>query len=181
MNEYKSTTVGFTCGAFDLLHAGHVLMLTEAKNQCDWLIVGLHTDPTIDRPQKNKPVQSILERYIQLKALSVVDEVIPYDTEKDLLVILSNYNINVRIIGEDYIGKDFTGKDLPIPIYFNKRKHDYSTTDLRKRVHTKNTTSTDQGSFNFFPLEVTEKKNESLKTSPTYYEDKLSWDLNSKR
>jgi glycerol-3-phosphate cytidylyltransferase len=126
--------IGFTCGAFDLLHAGHVLMLIEAREQCDWLIVGLHTDPTIDRPTKNKPIQSVLERYIQLKALKVVDEIIPYDTEKDLLAILNNFNVNVRIIGEDYIGKDFTGKDLPIETYFNKRKHSFSSTELRNRI-----------------------------------------------
>ena len=130
--------IGFTCGAFDLLHAGHVLMLTEAREQCDWLIVGLHTDPTIDRSEKNKPVKSVLERYIQLKALKVVDEIIPYDTEKDLLAILNNFNINVRIIGEDYIGKDFTGKDLPIETYFNKRKHSFSSTELRNRISHKN-------------------------------------------
>jgi len=130
--------IGFTCGAFDLLHAGHILMLTEAREQCDWLIVGLHTDPTIDRSEKNKPVQSVLERYIQLRALSVVGEIIPYDTEKDLLAILNNFNINVRIIGEDYIGKDFTGKDLPIQTYFNKRKHSFSSTELRNRIAEKN-------------------------------------------
>jgi glycerol-3-phosphate cytidylyltransferase len=126
--------VGFTCGAFDLLHAGHVLMLTEAKEQCDWLIVGLHTDPTIDRPSKNKPVQSVLERYIQLKALRFVDEIVPYDTEKDLLAILNNFNIDVRIIGEDYVDKDYTGKGLPIEMYFNKRKHSFSSTELKARV-----------------------------------------------
>lgn len=132
-------TVGFTCGAFDLLHAGHILMLSEAKSQCEWLIVGLHTDPTIDRPSKNKPIQSVFERYVQLKAVKYVDDIIPYDTEADLLSLLSNYHIDVRIIGEDYRDKDYTGKDLPIPIYFNKRKHKFSSTELRGRLSTSNT------------------------------------------
>lgn len=128
-------TIGFTCGAFDLLHAGHVLMLNEARDQCDYLIVGLHTDPTIDRPDtKNKPVQSVFERYVQLKALKVVDEVVPYDTEKDLLTLLDTFKIDVRIIGEDYKDKDFTGKELSIPVHYNNRKHSFSTSELRKRV-----------------------------------------------
>ncbi len=129
------TKIGFTAGAFDLLHAGHVLMLNEASEQCDYLIVGLHTDPTIDRPEtKNRPIQSVFERYVQLKALSVVDEIIPYETEQDLLALLSTMNINVRIIGEDYVDKDFTGKDLPIPVHYNSRKHNFSTSELRKRI-----------------------------------------------
>jgi len=127
--------IGFTAGAFDLLHTGHVLMLQEAREQCDYLVVGLHTDPTIDRPDaKNKPIQSVFERYVQLKALSVVDEIIPYDTEEDLLTLLSTANIDIRIIGEDYVDKDFTGKDLPIPVHYNSRKHSLSTSELRKRV-----------------------------------------------
>jgi glycerol-3-phosphate cytidylyltransferase len=127
--------IGFTAGAFDLLHAGHVLMLQEAADACDYLIVGLHTDPTIDRPDaKNKPIQSVFERYVQLKALSVVDEIIPYDTEEDLLTLLSTHKIDIRIIGEDYVDKDFTGKELPIPVYYNRRKHSLSTSELRKRI-----------------------------------------------
>lgn len=127
--------IGFTAGAFDLLHAGHVLMLQEAADACDYLIVGLHTDPTIDRPDaKNKPIQSVFERYVQLKALSVVDEIIPYDTEEDLLTLLSTHKIDIRIIGEDYVDKDFTGKELPIPVYYNSRKHSLSTSELRKRI-----------------------------------------------
>jgi glycerol-3-phosphate cytidylyltransferase len=127
--------IGFTAGAFDLLHAGHVLMLQEAAEACDYLVVGLHTDPTIDRPDaKNKPIQSVYERYVQLKALSVVDEIIPYDTEEDLLTLLSTAKIDIRIIGEDYVDKDFTGKGLPIPVYYNRRKHSLSTSELRKRV-----------------------------------------------
>lgn len=127
--------IGFTAGAFDLLHAGHVLMLNEARDQCDYLIVGLHTDPTIDRPDtKNKPIQSVFERYVQLKALKVVDEVVPYDTEQDLLTLLDTFKIDVRIIGEDYVNKDFTGKELPIPVHYNNRKHSFSTSELRKRI-----------------------------------------------
>ena len=127
--------IGFTAGAFDLLHAGHVLMLQEAAEACDYLVVGLHTDPTIDRPDaKNKPIQSVFERYVQLKALSVVDEIIPYDTEEDLLTLLSTMNVDIRIIGEDYVDKDFTGKELPIPVYYNRRKHSLSTSELRKRI-----------------------------------------------
>lgn len=130
--------VGITFGAFDLLHAGHCLMLQEAKTQCDYLIVGLQTDPTIDRPQKNKPVQSLVERYIQLKALTVVDEIIPYQTEAELLEIIKAIPINVRIIGADYLNKDFTGKEvadeLGIETYYNRRDHAFSTTDLRLRV-----------------------------------------------
>jgi glycerol-3-phosphate cytidylyltransferase len=127
--------IGFTAGAFDLLHAGHVLMLQEAAEACDYLVVGLHTDPTIDRPDaKNKPIQSVYERYVQLKALSVVDEIIPYDTEEDLLTLLGTAKIDIRIIGEDYVDKDFTGKYLDIPVYYNSRKHSLSTSELRKRI-----------------------------------------------
>lgn len=129
------TKIGFTAGAFDLLHAGHVLMLEEAAQQCDYLIVGLHTDPTIDRPDtKNKPIQSVFERYVQLKALSIVDEIVPYETEQDLQTLLSSMKIDVRIIGEDYVDKDFTGKYLDIPVYYNSRKHSLSTSELRKRI-----------------------------------------------
>ena len=125
---------GFTCSTFDLFHAGHVIMLEEAKKQCDHLIVGLQTDPTIDRPHKNKPVQSVFERYIQLKACKYVDEVVVYATEKELLDILLSYPIDVRILGDEYINKAFTGQDLDIELYFNKRKHSFSTTELRQRV-----------------------------------------------
>lgn len=133
-----TSKVGITFGAFDLLHAGHCLMLQEAKAQCDYLIVGLQTDPTIDRPSKNKPVQSLVERYIQLKAISVVDEIIPYQTEAELLEIIKAIAIDVRIIGSDYLDKDFTGKSeadqLGIETYYNRRDHAFSTTDLRLRV-----------------------------------------------
>lgn len=126
--------VGFTCSCFDLFHAGHIMMLKEAKSQCDYLIVGLQTDPTLDRPQKNKPIQSVFERFVQLDACKYVDEVVVYATEKDLLDILLSYPIDVRIIGDEYQFKDYTGKDLPIEVYYNARKHSFSTTELRERV-----------------------------------------------
>jgi glycerol-3-phosphate cytidylyltransferase len=126
---------GFTCSTFDLFHAGHVMMLKEAKTQCDYLIVGLQIDPTIDRPGiKNKPVQSVLERFIQVKACMYVDEIIPYATEKELMDILTSYQIDVRIIGEEYRDKQFTGYQLPMSVYFNSRQHSFSTTELRQRV-----------------------------------------------
>jgi len=130
--------VGFTCSAFDLLHAGHVQMLREAKEQCDYLICGLQTDPSIDRKEKNKPIQTVVERYTQLKALSYVDEIIPYNTEEDLKDLLTLYTIDVRILGVEYKTQEFTGKDIcqkrGIDLYFNKRDHRFSTSDLRKRV-----------------------------------------------
>ena len=127
--------IGFTCSTFDLFHAGHVMMLKEAKTQCDHLIVGLQMDPTIDRPTtKNKPVQTLLERFIQLQACKYVDEIIPYATEKELMDILTSYPIDVRIVGEEYRDKQFTGFNLPISVYFNSRQHSFSTTELRQRV-----------------------------------------------
>ena len=129
---------GFTASAFDLLHAGHVQMLREAREHCDYLICGLQMDPTIDRPDKNAPIQTIVERYTQLKAISYVDEIIPYLTESDLCDILSMYHIDIRILGVEYKEKDFSGKDIcrkrGIDLYFNKRDHRFSTSDLRKRV-----------------------------------------------
>ena len=127
--------IGFTCSTFDLFHAGHIMMLKEARRQCEHLIVGLQSDPTIDRPDtKNKPVQSMFERFVQLDACKYVNEIIPYSTEKELLDILLSYPISVRIIGEEYEDKEFTGKQLPIEIYYNKRRHSFSTTELRQRV-----------------------------------------------
>ena len=126
--------IGFTCSCFDLFHAGHVMMLKEAKTQCDYLIVGLQTDPTIDRPHKNKPIQSILERYIQLEACKYVDQIVPYATEKDLQDLLTSYPIDVRIIGEEYKNQRFTGYDLPMSVYFNSRQHSFSSTELRGRI-----------------------------------------------
>ena len=130
----QTMRIGFTCGAFDLLHAGHVVMLEEAKNNCDYLIVGLQSDPTLDRSDKNKPVQSIYERYIQLYGLRYVDEVIPYDRETCLMDILTTKSIDLRFIGEEYKDKMFTGQHLPIEVYYTSRQHTFSSTDLRKRV-----------------------------------------------
>ena len=126
--------IGFTCSCFDLFHAGHVMMLKEAKSQCDYLIVGLQSDPTIDRAEKNKPIQTLFERYVQLEACKYVDEIIPYATEKELKDILTSYPIDVRIIGEEYRDKQFTGHNLPMQVYFNSRQHSFSTTELRQRV-----------------------------------------------
>ncbi len=130
--------VGFTCSTFDLLHAGHIQMLREAKEQCDYLICGLQVDPSTDRAEKNAPIQTVVERYAQLKAVSYVDEIIPYGTEEDLEDILTMYQIDVRILGEEYREKDFTGKDIckkrGIQLHFNKRDHRFSSSDLRKRV-----------------------------------------------
>ncbi len=129
---------GITFSTFDLFHAGHVKMLEEAKRQCDYLIVGLQSDPTIDRSTKNKPIQSLVERYIQVKACKYVDEIVPYSTEGELLEILQSFKIDLRIVGEDYIDKDFTGKqfciDNNIEIYFNSRKHNFSSSSLRKKI-----------------------------------------------
>jgi glycerol-3-phosphate cytidylyltransferase len=127
--------IGFVASSYDMFHAGHIMMLKEAKTQCNYLIVGLQTDPTIDRPDtKNKPVQSLFERFVQLQACKYIDEIVPYTTEKELLDILLSYHIDIRIIGEEYKDVHFTGKELDIPIYYNKRKHSFSTTELRKRV-----------------------------------------------
>lgn len=130
--------IGFTCSTFDLLHAGHVTMLREAKDQCDYLIVGLQTDPSIDRPEKNAPVQTVVERYTQLNGIRYVDEIIPYNSEKDLEDILTMYTIHVRILGEEYKDKTFTGRATcakrGIELYFNKRDHRFSSSDLRERV-----------------------------------------------
>jgi len=132
--------VGFTCSTFDLLHAGHILMLAECKQICDYLIVGVQSDPTVDRPStKNKPVQSIVERYVQLSAVKFVDEIIVYNTEKDLEDMLMFLPISVRIIGEEYKDKDFTGKqiceDRGIKIWFNSRSHRFSSSELRQRTY----------------------------------------------
>ena len=130
--------IGITCSSFDLLHAGHIKMLEDAKAQCDYLIAALQTDPTIDRKEKNKPVQSIFERYVQLQACKYVDEIVVYATEKDLIDILLSYPINVRILGDEYEHKAFTGRQecitRGIKFYFNKREHTFSTTELRQRV-----------------------------------------------
>ena len=134
---------GFTCSSFDLLHAGHVQMLREAKEHCDYLIVGLQIDPSLDRPEKNPPIQTIVERYSQLKAVRYVDEIIPYKTEQDLEDILELYTIDVRVLGEEYRDKDFTGKDIcrkrDIDLHFNRRDHRFSSTLLRQSCAINNT------------------------------------------
>jgi glycerol-3-phosphate cytidylyltransferase len=139
MNEaYKNIKVGITFSAFDLLHAGHIKMLEEAKRQCDYLIAAIQTDPTLDRPEKNKPVQTIVERYIQLKGCKFVDEVVPYATEQDLIDILRSFKIDVRILGEEYKDTQFTGREYceekGIELYYNKRDHRFSSSGLRKVV-----------------------------------------------
>lgn len=130
--------IGFTASAFDLLHTGHVIMLEEAKQICDYLIVGLQVDPTVDRATKNKPVQSVVERYLQLRACKFVDEIVPYVTEKDLEDLLSCLPIDVRVLGEEYRNLDFTGRDIckkrGIHLYFNQRNHNFSSSNLRIRV-----------------------------------------------
>ena len=138
-NRPKGKIIGFSCSTFDLLHAGHILMLAECKQSCDYLIVGLQTNPSIDRPDsKNKPVQSIVERYVQLSAVKYVDEIIVYETEKDLEDLLMFLPINVRIIGEEYKDKEFTGKEIcvdrNIDVVFNSRSHRFSSTELRQRT-----------------------------------------------
>lgn len=130
--------IGLTASTFDLLHAGHIAMLREAKGQCDYLICALQIDPSIDRETKNKPIQTIVERYTQLAAVKYVDEIVVYATEQDLEDILEMYPISVRILGEEYKDKDFTGREIckrrNISLYFNKRDHRFSTSDLRQRV-----------------------------------------------
>jgi glycerol-3-phosphate cytidylyltransferase len=127
--------VGIVASCFDLFHAGHILMLYEAKKNCDRLVVALQSDPTIDRPEKNKPVQGLFERYIQVESCEYVDQVIPYDTEDDLYNLLASYDWDVRFLGDDYRGRtDFTGADLDIPIYYCARRHNYSSSGLRERI-----------------------------------------------
>jgi glycerol-3-phosphate cytidylyltransferase len=126
--------VGFTASSFDLMHAGHIVMLQESKTLCDYLIVGLLTDPTLDRPDtKNKPIQSIFERYVQVASCQYVDEVIPFESEKDLEDMIRTINPDIRIVGEEYKGKEHTGKGL-CHIHYNKRRHSFSTSELRERV-----------------------------------------------
>ena len=130
--------IGITCSTFDLFHAGHVIMLEEAKRQCDYLIAAIQVDPTIDRKSKNKPVQSIIERQIQVSSCKHVDEIIVYSTEKELEDIFMALPIDIRILGEEYKDTDYTGKDIcmkrGIELHFNKRDHFFSSSDLRQRV-----------------------------------------------
>jgi glycerol-3-phosphate cytidylyltransferase len=142
--DKNNITIGITCSTFDLLHAGHIIMLEECKKYCDYLICALQVDPTIDRPTKNKPIQSIVERYLQLDAVQHVNKIIPYSTEEELITILSSLDLDVRIIGEEYKDTDFTGKDVcikrGIKIVYNKRDHDFSTTSLRQRIYEQEST-----------------------------------------
>jgi glycerol-3-phosphate cytidylyltransferase len=131
--------IGFQCSSFDLLHAGHVTMLKQEKELCDYLKVALQVDPTIDRPGvKNKPVQTVYERYCQLQAVKYVDEILVYETEEDLLNLIKTQTMHIRFLSEEYYGRDFTGKqyciDNGIEIHYHKRQHKYSSSDLRKRV-----------------------------------------------
>ena len=137
--ERNKKIVGITCSAFDLLHAGQIIMLEECKKHCDYLICALQVDPSIDRPEKNKPIQSLVERYIQLDAVGYVDKIIPYNNEEELETIFASLDLDVRIIGEEYKDRKFTGKDIcqkrGIKLVYNKRDHDFSTTNLRKRIY----------------------------------------------
>ena len=134
----KNRVVGITFSTFDLLHAGHIGMLREAKDHCDYLICGLQVDPSVDRPEKNSPVQTLVERYAQLNAVKFVDEIVPYQTEEDVVDILQLFDLDIRFLGEEYREKEFTGKDIcrkrGIQLYFNKRDHRFSSSGLRKRV-----------------------------------------------
>jgi glycerol-3-phosphate cytidylyltransferase len=137
--KQEGKRIGITFSTFDMLHAGHIAMLSEAKNHCDYLICGLQTDPTIDRPDtKNKPVQSIVERQIQLAACRYVDEVVVYQTEQDLIDLLLILPLDVRVLGTEYEDKNFTGRNegagRNIQVIFNKRDHSFSSSSLRKRV-----------------------------------------------
>jgi len=129
---------GLTLSTFDLLHAGHVTMLRESKEVCDYLICGLQVDPSFDRSEKNAPVQTLVERYVQLSGVKYVDEIICYQSESDVIDILEMFNINVKIMGAEYRDQEFTGKDVcerkNIQLHFNNRSHRFSSSDLRKRV-----------------------------------------------
>lgn len=130
----KKKIIGFTCGSFDITHAGHYLMFAEVKKKCDYLVVGLQTDPSIDREYKNKPIQSVKERLIQLESCKYIDKVITYKTENGLVKLLKKIKPDVRFLGDDWKGKDFTGKDLPIKVVFNKRDHNFSSSSLRAKI-----------------------------------------------
>jgi len=133
MNNKK--IIGFACSCFDLLHAGHILMLKDSKKQCNHLIVGLQKDPSIDRPEKNKPIQSLEERKIQLEAVKYIDEIIIYKTESDLYRLLKKIKPDIRILGSDYKNKAFTGDDLDIKIYYHYRNHNFSTSNIREKIY----------------------------------------------
>jgi len=126
--------IGFTCGAFDLCHYGHILMFKECRSKCDHLIVGLQVNPSRDRPEKNAPIQSLEERWGQLDAVKYIDDIITYETEKDLIKLLTDLEISVRFVGADWKNKDYTGRDLDTPVIFNSRDHSFSTSELRRRI-----------------------------------------------
>ena len=135
--KYNTKRIGIVASCFDLLHTGHLIMLKDAKQQCDVLIVGLQTDPTVDRPlTKHKPIQSFIERKTMIDAIKYIDEIIVYTTEFDYFNILRYLKPEIRILGSDWKGKEYTGHDMKdIPIYFHARTHDWSTTNLRKRIY----------------------------------------------
>ena len=125
--------IGFTCSTFDLLHAGHISMLAESKSRCDFLVVGLLCDPTHDRPKKHKPIQSMFERWVQLSGISYIDMIIPFSSEQDIIDMVLLIKPDIRIVGEEYKDKEHTGKGL-CPIFYNSRKHSFSSTALRESV-----------------------------------------------
>jgi glycerol-3-phosphate cytidylyltransferase len=137
--DKQNRVIGITCSTFDLLHAGHIIMLEECKKYCDYLICALQVDPSTDRPEKNKPIQSLVERYLQLEAVNHVDKIIPYNNEEELLTIFASLDLDVRILGEEYKDKKFTGKEIcqkrGIKLVYNKRDHDFSTSSLRERIY----------------------------------------------
>lgn len=133
--KYAGKKIGFTCSCFDILHCGHCIMLEDAKKQCDVLIIGLQTDPTLDRADKNKPIQEYEERLIMAQSIRYIDEIIKYSTEAELYELLKMLNPDVRIIGTDWKGKKYTGHDLPIKMYWHNRNHNWSTSNLRKRIY----------------------------------------------
>ena len=139
-NKFFSMKIGFNCSSFDLFHAGHVTMLKMEREMCDYLKAALQVDPTVDRPGiKNKPTQSVYERYVQLQACKYIDEILVYETEADLSNLIKTQDINIRFLSEEYKDKDFTGKqyciDHGIEIYYHLRRHQYSSTELRNRVY----------------------------------------------
>jgi glycerol-3-phosphate cytidylyltransferase len=129
-----SIVIGFTCGSFDLLHAGHLLMLEEVRKQCDYLVVGLQDDPSVDRPHKHKPIETLEERLIRLRSCKYVDSVFVYTTERSLYSLIRKLNPSIRFVGADWKGKHFTGDDLPIKVVYNSRDHNYSSSNLIKRI-----------------------------------------------
>ena len=129
----QGNRIGYTCSTFDLLHAGHIAMLAEAKSKCDFLIVGLLSDPTHDRPEKQKPIQSMFERWVQLDAISYVDMIIPFSTEQDIVDMVLTLKPDIRVVGEEYKDIEHTGKGL-CPIFYNSRKHSFTSTELKERI-----------------------------------------------